>query len=218
MTALPAARVQPSATVVPFPRALPQGFPGVLADAKAGRQEAFTSLFIWIGRPLLGFLRAQGLNDPDGAANEVLARAFRRIGAFEGSAEQFRSWIFTIARNQVIDDRRRAGRRVQTDGLALVDLERVGEAAPAADERALATAGMEELAVLLDRLSADQREVLTLRVIADLSIEQVASVMGKRAGAIKALQHRAIESLRRLLASESSGIRHSTDIGRGITR
>jgi RNA polymerase sigma-70 factor (ECF subfamily) len=99
-----------------------------------------------------------------------------------------------------------------------VDLERVGEAAPAADERALATAGMEELAVLLDRLSADQREVLTLRVIADLSIEQVASVMGKRAGAIKALQHRAIESLRRLLASESRGIRHSTDIGRGITR
>ena len=55
----------------------------------------------------------------------------------------------------------------------------------------------QHIALVLASLPADQRDVVTLRVMADLSVEQVASMLGKRPGAVKSLQHRAVANLRR---------------------
>jgi RNA polymerase sigma-70 factor, ECF subfamily len=57
----------------------------------------------------------------------------------------------------------------------------------------------QQVHALLDQLSEDQREVVLLRIVGDLSLEQTATALGKRVGAVKALQHRALAALRRIL-------------------
>jgi RNA polymerase sigma-70 factor (ECF subfamily) len=68
-----------------------------------------------------------------------------------------------------------------------------------AEEAAMAGLGTDDMHRLLHQLSDDQRDVLLLRVVADLSLEQTAAALGKRVGAVKALQHRALATLRRVL-------------------
>jgi RNA polymerase sigma-70 factor (ECF subfamily) len=70
-----------------------------------------------------------------------------------------------------------------------------------AEDEALEGIVTEELQELLLSLTPDQREVLLLRVFGDLSIDQIAIVVGKRPGAVKALQHRALATLRKILQS-----------------
>ena len=68
------------------------------------------------------------------------------------------------------------------------------------DGRAIGRVGDDAARALLDGLPEDQRNVMVLRIVADLTVEQVAQVLGKRPGAVKALQRRALDSLRRKLS------------------
>lgn len=181
-------------------RELAAPFPDVLAGAHRGQAWAFDWLFRWLGRPVGGYLRNGGAEDPDGLANEVFLRAFRRIGTFAGDERSFRSWVFTIAHNALCDDRRRRSRSCVT-----VPLERAGDArsAPGADVAALGNLGDERALELLAALSDGQRDVLLLRVVADLSLEETAAATGLTVGAVKALQHRALATLRRTMPLEA---------------
>jgi len=177
---------------------LGEAFDGILADARAGDAWACTRIFEWLGRPVAAYLRGAGVEDPDGAANEVFLRVFGGLDRFDGTEGRFRSWVFAIAHNLVIDDRRRRSRRPRQ---AVLDGD-VGPATPGADEEALVVLGDERLRALLAELPPDQRDVVLLRIVADLSIEDTAAALGKRPGAIKSLQHRAVASLRRRLERE----------------
>ena len=75
-----------------------------------------------------------------------------------------------------------------------------GRAAASAEDEALTRVGDAAARMLLDGLPEDQRNVMVLRIVADLTVEQVAQVLGKRPGAVKALQRRALDSLRRKLS------------------
>jgi RNA polymerase sigma-70 factor (ECF subfamily) len=143
---------------------------------------------------VFGYLRAQGASEPEDLTSEVFLRVFDRLRQFSGDEIQFRSWLFTIAYRILVDDARRRQRRPQTTVLA-TQL----EAVPAGDveREALANVGSEWADAMLASLPPDQRAVLALRVTADLPLEQVAQILGKRVGAVKALQHRALASLRR---------------------
>ena len=143
---------------------------------------------------VLGYLRAQGAPEPEDLTSEVFLRVFDRLPQFSGDEPNFRSWLFTIAHRILIDDARRRQRRPRTTTLGL-DIER--RAAGDVEHEALANVGAEWADALLDSLPPDQRAVVALRVTADLSLEQVAEILGKRVGAVKSLQHRALESLRR---------------------
>jgi RNA polymerase sigma factor (sigma-70 family) len=170
-------------------------FPDRLRRAQGGEPAAFDALVRWVEGPLMGFLRAQGASDPAGSANEVLVRVFSGIGRFEGNAAQFRAWVFQIARNLVIDEHRASGRRP-------VGLSTAPERLPE-DRAALEVDRLDELErveALLVGLTADQREVLLLRVVAGLSVEETAEVVGRRPGAVRALQHRALNQLRSKLS------------------
>ncbi|HYL53045.1 MAG TPA: RNA polymerase sigma factor [Acidimicrobiia bacterium] len=169
-----------------------------LDQARAGDPRGFDALFRATGAAVAGYLRARGVRDPEGLANDVFVRAFRTLDTFEGDGERFRSWLFTIAHNAAIDDARRRRRRV---------VEVSFEAAPDraggdVEVDAAAHLAHERVAVLLSVLSPDQREVLLLRVVADLSVEETAAVLGKGYEAVKALQRRGLASLRRALSSE----------------
>jgi RNA polymerase sigma-70 factor (ECF subfamily) len=172
-------------------------FPEVLAAARAGAPWAYQRLFDAYAAAVAAYLRGQGAEDPDSLANDVFLRAFTNLGTFDGDEFRFRSWLFTIAHHRLIDDRRRRSRRPQRADGEVAEAHLGAE--PPADVDALANLGGVEVGRLLARLSADQREVLLLRVVGDLTIEQVAEAVGKRPGAVKALQRRGLAALRRLL-------------------
>jgi RNA polymerase sigma factor (sigma-70 family) len=178
-------------------RHLGASFPEVLAAARADAPWAYQRLYDAYGGPVAGYLRAQGAEDPDSLTNDVFLRAFDNVATFEGDEARFRSWVFTIAHHRLIDDRRRRSRRPQRSDDPVEEVQ-VGTDV-AAEVDALVNLGSEQVATLLERLSPDQRDVLVLRIVGDLTVEQVAEAVGKRPGAVKALQRRGLASLRRLL-------------------
>jgi len=143
---------------------------------------------------VFGYLRAQGADEPEDLTSEVFLRVFDRLPQFSGDEPNFRSWLFTIAHRILIDDARRRQRRPQTIAL-VADVE--SRLSGDVEHEALANVGAEWADELLATLPPDQRAVVALRVTADLSLEQVARILDKRVGAVKALQHRALAALRR---------------------
>jgi RNA polymerase sigma factor (sigma-70 family) len=168
----------------------------LLAAAREGSEAAWEELYTGLAPVVLGYLRANAAPDPEDVLSEVFLQVARDVGRFDGDERGFRSWVFTIAHHRLIDARRHSARRP-------VDLspdppEPAGSAEDAADE-ALARIGTDEVKRVLEALSPEQRSVLLLRVIGDLSIEDVAKTMGKRTGAVKALQRRGLAAVKREL-------------------
>ena len=175
-----------------------ESFDAVLDAARTGEGWAFERLFAWLGTPVAAYLRGAGCEDPDGTANDVFLRAFTSLQKFEGGEERFRSWIFTIAHHLLIDERRRAARRPRTAPLEAAD----ERPTPDAADEALVSLGDERMRAVLAGLAPDQRDVVLLRIVADLSIEDTATALGKKPNAVKQLQHRAMKALRDRLGEE----------------
>lgn len=174
-------------------------FEQVLPAAQAGAAWAFERLFLAYSPAVASFCRRQGAADPDGTVNEVFLGVFRGLGDFVGGEPDFRGWLFTIAHRRVVDERRAQGRRVQeqlTEDLA------TGSIGGDVEAEALERMADERVRQLLGRLAPDQRDVLLLRVIGDLTVEQVASALGRSVGATKALQRRGLLALRKIVESE----------------
>ncbi len=149
---------------------------------------------------MLGYLRGSGGPDPEDVLSETFLQVARDVGGFEGDWERFRAWAFTVAHHRLIDARRRSARRP-------VDLmaeppEPPGPPSDDVAEQALAEIGREQVLRVLALLSADQRAVLLLRVLGDLSLEQVAEALGKRTGAVKQLQRRGLIAVRKAITEK----------------
>jgi RNA polymerase sigma factor (sigma-70 family) len=175
----------------------PERFTTLLEAARQGSEAAWQELYDGLAPVVLGYLRANNAPDPEDVLSEAFLQVARDIATFDGDEGGFRSWVFTIAHHRLIDARRHAARRP-------VDLspeppEPSARADDAADE-ALARIGVEEVHRVLAELSDDQRAVLLLRVLADMSVEDVARTVGKRPGAVKALQRRGLAAVKRELA------------------
>lgn len=142
---------------------------------------------------VLGYLRAQGVPEPEDVLGEVFVQVARDLHRVKGDALAVRRWVFTVARHRVVDDARRRARRPKTASAEVPDFagDPVGEPFDAT------------LIAALGLLSRDQREVLVLRFVADLSLEAVARVTHRRVGAVKALQHRALAQLAETVSPES---------------
>jgi len=171
-------------------------FNWLLGAARQGDEDAWQELYRDLAPVVLGYLRANGAPDPEDVLSEVFLQVARDITRFEGDEPGFRSWVFTITHHRLIDARRHSARRPVE--LTPEPPEPADQADDAAEE-ALARIGVEEVARLLEALSEEQRAVLLLRVLADMSIEDVARAVGKRPGAVKALQRRGLAAVRREL-------------------
>ncbi len=163
--------------------------------ARAGSVPAFEHIYRSLAGAVASYLRWNGTGDVESVTNEVMAQVHRNLGRFTGDASSFRSWVFTIAHHRMVDDRRSRGRRPVIADAEIHDEAAIGDA----EQDAFDLLGDERLRALLDRLSPDQRDVLLLRIVADLSLEDAAAALGKQRGAIKSLQHRALATLRRQL-------------------
>jgi RNA polymerase sigma factor (sigma-70 family) len=174
----------------------------MLARALDGSPPACQWLYESVAGRVAGYLRAHGSREPEDLTSEVFLRVFDHLRDFAGDEAGFHSWIFTIAHRQLIDEHRRQGRRPQTVELS----EPVTESASGGNAESDALRAIEDhnLVDVLALLAPDQRDVLTLRVVADLTVEQVAEVLGKSRGAVKSLQHRGVAALRRRLQEATS--------------
>jgi RNA polymerase sigma factor (sigma-70 family) len=179
-------------------------FDAVLAAAHDGAPWALERMFTALAPAVTGYLRVQGSAEPEDLTSEVFVAILRNLRNFQGDEAGFRSWVFTIAHRRLLDERRRRARRPLPEPLTGT-ADAVARESPAADDVEGAidrSLGAERVRALCDRLVPDQRDVLLLRLLGDLSIEQIAGMVGKSKGAVKALQRRGLAAVGRLLERE----------------
>ncbi len=183
-------------------------FSEVLSAAAEGADWAWAELYREAAPPLLRFLTAQGARDPEDLLGEVFIDIVRNLGSFSGGEREFRAWTYRIARNRHVDAIRTARRRPVISSRELDDGpdDESRDPAPGA-----ALFEQEAVNAILDTLTADQRAVLLLRFVHQFSAEETAGILGRSSGAIRVLQHRAIQSLRRSLAAR--GAHHRAPAG-----
>ncbi len=190
-------------------------FEGVLAAARTGDEWAVELLWRDLHPPLLRYLRAMDPGVAEDVESETWFRAARQLSGFEGNEVAFLAWMFTIARHCLIDWRRKAARRPSVP-VAPGDLP---ERSALEDTVAVAVENLDaEAAVALVRtLPVDQAEVILLRVLSGLATERVAAIVGKRPGAVRALQYRGLRRLAQLLADPQPQLEAWPET-RGITQ
>ena len=169
-----------------------QDFPQVLAAAQEGAEWAWAQLYASVADQLAGYARAKGAPEPEDVVGEVFHDLARNIGNFEGSESEFRSWTFGIAYNRLVDQWRRQSRRQERR-------QQRDRAAASAETTVVAAALDGPAFAALNELTEQQRAVMILRTITDLSLEEVAAVLESNVNAVKALQHRAVTQLRKKL-------------------
>jgi RNA polymerase sigma-70 factor (ECF subfamily) len=175
------------------------------ADLMAARQRepaAVTRVYTAYERSLFRFFMAEVGNrqEAQDLTGSVFVSVIEALPRFRGPVEALGGWLFRIARNDLYDFRRKQAR---SPGLAPLEdhLDEAAVAAGADDPEELAIERLEGTRVMaaLQQLSDDQREVLLLRMAAGLTAPEVAAALHKTTGAVKALQHRGLASLARVL-------------------
>jgi RNA polymerase sigma-70 factor (ECF subfamily) len=173
-----------------------QNFEATLVAAQAGAPWACTAIWVEFAPAVSAFLNARGSREPEDLTSEVFITVLDQLPTFSGGPAELRSFIFSVAYRRLVDELRMRTRRGEhSEFTAGVDPRHV----PSAEQQAIARIGDASALALLDQLPPDQRDVMVLRIVGDLTIEQIAEVVGKRVGAVKALQRRALESLRKKL-------------------
>jgi RNA polymerase sigma-70 factor (ECF subfamily) len=172
------------------------GLDDALARARAGDESGFLMLWTDLNPRLLRYLRVLGCDDPDDVASESWLQAVRDLGRFHGSkTDEFRAWLFTIARHRAIDDARS---RVRLRDRLLAPLMSAGQreaVGHSAEDEVLYGLSSRQAVALVKKLSKDQAEVVALRIIAGLDTEAVAVMLGKSPGAVRATLHRGLKAL-----------------------
>jgi len=178
-----------------------EGFEQVLAAARRGDEAAWTRLYLDLAPVLTGYLIGQGCSAAEDVTSETLLQVVRDLHRFTGDESRFRSWVFTIAHHRMIDQVRRDRARPAD----ATEEEALDRAAPphSFEEATLANLGPQELEHLLCATTPDQRDVLLLRYVADLTLHEVAEVLDKEYNATKALHRRGLDALRAHVASDA---------------
>jgi RNA polymerase sigma-70 factor (ECF subfamily) len=174
-----------------------EDFAAVLRAASAGEAWAFACLYDRLQPALVRYLRWQEPSMADDLASETWLAVAERLSAFDGEETAFRGWVFSIARRRLADHRRRGARR-RTSPVAHTVLADVDAGAAGADPADLVGARLSAQSAierLAEVLPPDQAEVVVLRVVGGLPVEEVARILDKRPGTVRVLQHRALRRL-----------------------
>lgn len=173
--------------------------------ARAGDQQALADLYDWYMPRVYRYAVARLGNsvEAEDLTEEVFLKMLGAIGDFRWRDVPFSSWLFRIAHNHVATHFRRAAQR--GGPAAAISEEMVDwrhDLATAVEERIT----LEEVRRATEQLPDAQREVIALRFAVGLSIADTAKVLGKREGNVKALQHKAVARLQKMLIPEPDGV------------
>jgi RNA polymerase sigma-70 factor, ECF subfamily len=174
--------------------------PGILSRAQAGDPEAFGTLYDRYADLIYRYTyyRVGNRALAEDLTSETFTRALRRITSFTWQGRDFGAWLVTIARNLIADHYKSARFRLE---LPTADLLGAGADRPAAGPEGQVLDSLTNAALLdaVRQLGAEQQECVVLRFLEGLSVAETALAMGKKPGAIKAMQYRAVRSLEKLL-------------------
>jgi RNA polymerase sigma-70 factor, ECF subfamily len=165
--------------------------------AQAGDRAALEELYLLHFDRIYSYLHMSVGNkhDAEDLTNQTFVKMLESIGRFQWRKVPISAWLFRIAHNLAMDHFR-ASRRWQPE-------EEVPEpensAEHSAEEEALQAIGTRSMLEMIEDLSPDQQQVLTLKFVFNFGNAEVATILGKTEGAIKSLQHRALATLQRRL-------------------
>jgi RNA polymerase sigma-70 factor (ECF subfamily) len=163
--------------------------------AQGGNREALEELYLIHFDRIYSYLHLSVGNrhDAEDLTTQTFLRMLEAIGRFRWQEVPFSAWLFRIAHNLAMDHFR-ASRRVQTEQIVP---ELPGSEESSAEEQAFHSFGRAGMLELIERLSPEQRQVLTLKFLYGFANAEVAGILGKTEGAVKSLQHRALASLQK---------------------
>jgi RNA polymerase sigma-70 factor, ECF subfamily len=168
---------------------------GLVERAQRGDRTALEELYLLHFDRIYSYLHMSvgSRHDAEDLTTQTFVKMLESIGRFQWRSVPFSAWLFRIAHNLAIDHFR-ANRRWQPE-------EEIPEVVHgeenSAEEQALASLGQTSMLALIDRLSPEQRQVLTLKFVFRFSNAEAASILAKSEGAVKSLQHRALASLQK---------------------
>ena len=167
-----------------------------LAHARTGDEQAFACIFRDVQPSLLRYLRVIA-TDPEDVAGETWVQVVSGLRRFRGGEQDFRAWLFTIARNRAADAGRSRARRpaVPLDMTELAMTEAAQLTTPDAADQALEMLSTQTTLAIIKSLPPDQAEIIMLRVVAGLDTGDVARIVGKTPGAVRVAAHRGLRRL-----------------------
>ena len=170
--------------------------------AQAGERNALEELYLIHFDRIYSYLHMSVGNrhDAEDLTTQTFLKMLEAIGRFRWQSAPFSAWLFRIAHNLAMDHFR-AARRWQPEEEVP---EPAGSAEVSAEEIAMRSIGRQSMLDLIENLSHEQQQVLTLKFVFNFPNGEVATILGKTEGAIKSLQHRALVSLQKQLARESA--------------
>lgn len=183
----------------------PDGLEALVRAARGGDASAWEALYRRAHPRLLAYARRRLPSEEAArdAVAETMARAVRGLSSFRGEGAGFDAWLSGIVRHVVLDARRSAGRRPVS---SMVGVAEPASGADGPEELLLGAYEASAVRSAFSSLSEEDRELLELRVVLGLSAEEVAGALGKRAGAVRMAQSRALGRLRAALAAaETTG-------------
>jgi RNA polymerase sigma-70 factor (ECF subfamily) len=163
--------------------------------AQRGDRNALEELYLIHFDRIYSYLHMSVGNrhDAEDLTTQTFLKMLESIGKFRFQAAPFSAWLFRIAHNLAMDHFR-AARRWQPEEEVP---EPVGDEEPSAETQALQSIGRQSMLELIEDLSSEQQQVLTLKFVFNFPNAEVATILGKTEGAIKSLQHRALVSLQK---------------------
>src|SRR5581483_9969849 len=170
----------------------------LVARGQQGDREALEELYLIHFARIYSYLHVSVGHRPDAEdlTTQTFLKMLEKIGSFKWQSAPFSAWLFRIAHNLAMDHFR-SRRRWQPEEEVP---EPPGEEEPSAELAAMRTIGRESMLKLIDQLSPEQQQVLTLKFVFNLPNAEVAAILDKTEGAIKSLQHRALVSLQKQIA------------------
>ena len=173
----------------------------LVARGQQGDRDALEELYLIHFDRIYSYLHVSVGNrhDAEDLTTQTFLKMLEKIGTFKWQSAPFSAWLFRIAHNLAMDHFR-AARRWQPEEEVP---EPPGEEEPSAELVAMRTIGRESMLKLIEDLSPEQQQVLTLKFVFNLPNAEVATILDKTEGAIKSLQHRALVSLQKQIAQSS---------------
>jgi RNA polymerase sigma-70 factor, ECF subfamily len=169
--------------------------------AQQGERAALEELYLIHFDRIYSYLHMSVGNkhDAEDLTTQTFLKMLESIKRFRWQSAPFSAWLFRIAHNLAMDHFR-ARRRWQPEAEVP---EPPGSEEPSAELEAMQTIGRQSMMELIDKLSPEQQQVLTLKFVFNFPNADVATILEKTEGAIKSLQHRALASLQKQIAQDT---------------
>lgn len=172
----------------------------LVRQAKSGNEDAFGGLYDLYAASIFRFLLGNLANpqEAEDLTTEVFIRVWRALPEYEDAGYPFSAYLFRVARNLLIDTYRSHGRNEP-----LISIEDAGleEILQDPEQKLPDPSEYDALHRALQALREDYREVLVLRFLNDLSVEEISVIMNRSEGAVRVLQHRALNAVRNIIGT-----------------